>query len=1098
MFDDQAQTLSESDQHRLADLVDEYELAIDKGTDVNLERLCGSDSHLIGPLRARLEDLRLVGQALHLDSVLSGPKKLGDFDVLEQIGVGGTSYVYRCRQPDVLDRKIAVKVLRPTFDPDEQFRTLRREVTVLNNLDIKNVPQIITTGIDEWNGIRCPWLAMEFVDGVSIDEYVCQNSLPMPQVLNLFLRVCEVVEVAHQRGVVHRDLKPNNILIQKDGTPYILDFGIATIVSNDGSSLTTQSHQSLSGTAAWMAPELILEGTAKASIRSDIFSLGVILYRLLTNKHPYDAEGLNIAQISQRYQTDCVAKISTFNSQSTRDLDLFVVHLLNVDPDQRYQSVGAVITDLKNLLAGEPIHFRQISIPEACWRWTRRHRFAASVIGVIFIAAMVVGAFYVDSSSRIRGYADKLKSQNQELESQSGQLKTALSIRDRSIANARLSLIQASINQSPELGRHQLEDPKLFPASLHSFAWKTLNGLTKTDYLKTPGQEGVLLAAKFSNELRFTATISDQANLRVWDIHENRRVFNATGYLANSEIRFSPDDKKIYAVAVNGGIVERSTIDGSRTNTFLPDIFLTRLIDLSSDGKQLVTLSQSDNLILLDLTSGQSRQTRLNLAKPLVSLWFQDKDSKIGGVTKDGSWRTWDAETLEAGDSVDLQPLHSEIRDIKYARLVEHAFNEYGMLLARGYDNGIFLYWKNQIVTSVSTSTLRDQSICGLEFIPPASVLLSGRHETKIYDTARRRVTRILKEQGVQTSSCAVSNDGRHILLGSEDGSIHLYGMEALSPQKAISTFAEFGNEEPTTVFAQVSCIHVLPDQLGVLAGHRSGWLTYWDSNRNLRFRLVQMSTGAISDILPGPESSSLYCSVRSSTDAGIIAVDLPDLTKLKPFDQRIDADLAVHVVLCGIQVSKMCMSKDHRFLFAATRQGEIIQIDTSTHQIVHRWQAHHSGNSNNSGIYALDLCGERLVSGGHDQFARVWDTKDCSLIAEWQAHDSRISGIQINSLGDRVITASTDGTAAIWTHNGDLLQRIVGHFQPIFSLAISPDDQTVATGDKEGIIRIWDAQTGDAQIVFETLDGKVKDLKFVGNDLYSVDSTIRIWGPPD
>ncbi len=319
--------------------------------------------------------------------------------------------VFRCRQSNP-DREVAVKVLKPLLDVDEQQSRFQREMAAVSAINENGMAAVYQTGIIEWGGVRCLWMAMELLNGGTICDYIRQNSISEREVLVLFQSVSQTLRAAHRVGILHRDIKPSNILMSKDGMPHLVDFGIAKLPGSfAGVQPTEPGTFSTQGTAAWMAPELLLaDKPVQADVRSEIFRLGVVLFEMLSGQHPYAAERLTVpqvaARIAQREQTSLLA----FCPKASRDLVAFNAKLVAFDAAERYQNLDDVLNDLDLLQNGEPVKARFVSARERIWRWCyQRPRTMVATIALGF--ALLFAVVYVSRQ------AEKLAQATQRMDS---------------------------------------------------------------------------------------------------------------------------------------------------------------------------------------------------------------------------------------------------------------------------------------------------------------------------------------------------------------------------------------------------------------------------------------------------------------------------------------------------------------------------------------------------------------------------------------------------------------------------------------------------------------------------------------------------------
>jgi serine/threonine protein kinase len=389
-------TLSTAQRSRLGELIDQYELAFDAGEPLSLEDLCEESPELLPHLMMSLQRLRLFDAKLSAVPSLPMLAQIGEFEVIEPLGTGATGMVFRCRQQNP-EREVAVKVLKPLLDVDEQQRRFQREMAAVSAINEEGMAAVYQTGIVEWCGVRCLWIAMELLNNGTICEYVRKNVHSEERTLKLFQTICETLRAAHRIGILHRDIKPSNILMSDEGQPHIVDFGIARLPETFVNVHQTETGgASARGTAAWMAPELLLAAhPVSGDVRSEIFSLGVVLFEMISGQHPYAAEHLSVPQVSARIAKQQQASLSEVCPGTSADLIAFVGKLMAFDPDQRYQNLDDVLADLSRLLNGETVAARKVPAPERIGRWIQCHWrrvTLASVVGVAFL--VTAGTLY--------------------------------------------------------------------------------------------------------------------------------------------------------------------------------------------------------------------------------------------------------------------------------------------------------------------------------------------------------------------------------------------------------------------------------------------------------------------------------------------------------------------------------------------------------------------------------------------------------------------------------------------------------------------------------------------------------------------------------
>ncbi|MHC4674928.1 MAG: serine/threonine-protein kinase [Planctomycetota bacterium] len=317
------------------------------------------------------------------------------YELLEHLPAGGQAVVYKAYQK-ATKRIVAVKVLLQELHASEraQFR-FEREVDLAASLRHPNIVTIYDSGIAHGQY----YYAMEYIEGKSLDDFVKVRKLSTRPIMELFNKICQAVAYAHQRGVMHRDLKPSNILVDDDGAPHILDFGLAKLDDTSekvsAEAVMTSIPGKIIGTLAFMSPEQASAQPDAVDMRTDVYSIGVILYRVLTDSFPYDITGstLNILRnIQEAEPTRPSAVVKNLNSET----EAIVLKALAKEPQFRYQSAAELGADFANWLQGLPISAKADSSIYILQKLFVRHRYATAVAGLVLLIILGFSFFSFD------------------------------------------------------------------------------------------------------------------------------------------------------------------------------------------------------------------------------------------------------------------------------------------------------------------------------------------------------------------------------------------------------------------------------------------------------------------------------------------------------------------------------------------------------------------------------------------------------------------------------------------------------------------------------------------------------------------------------
>lgn len=386
---------------RIAELYQAASLRAPAERQVFLANACTGDAELQREVESLLEQpvsqdglLECVAnevlgfqQAIELDGATepSLPSAIGRYRVLRLIGTGGMGMVFEAEQ-DHPRRVVALKVIKPGLGGSELVRRFERESEALGRLQHPGIAQIYEAGEAQTAFGMQPYFAMEYIRGLSLLEYAAAHRLSARQRVEVMVKVCEAAHHAHERGIIHRDLKPGNILVDEAGQPKILDFGVARVA--DGDALVTRQTDlgELLGTLAYMSPEQVLTEPVELDARSDVYTLGVVLYELLAGRLPYTI-GPRLFETAQTIREEEAAPLGR---EYQGDLEAIVQSALEKDKFRRYGSAAQLAADLGRYLADKPILARRPSAAYQARKFVSRHK-RLVVAAVAVFAVLVAG-----------------------------------------------------------------------------------------------------------------------------------------------------------------------------------------------------------------------------------------------------------------------------------------------------------------------------------------------------------------------------------------------------------------------------------------------------------------------------------------------------------------------------------------------------------------------------------------------------------------------------------------------------------------------------------------------------------------------------------
>ena len=771
----------------------------------------------------------------------------GDYELLQEIAHGGMGVVYKARQV-TLNRVVALKMIRAgELAGSEEIQRFKAEAKAAASLDHPHIVPIYEVGEHEGR----QYFSMKLIEGGSLAQRVPQflQDPGKKSAARVLADVAQAVHYAHQRGILHRDLKPANILLDKDGAPQVTDFGLAKRTA-EGNSLTQSG--AIVGTAAYMSPEQASGQAKHLTVAADVYSLGAVLYELLTGRPPFQGETVLATLLKVR--TEEPAAPRTLNPGVERDLETICLKCLEKEPGKRYGSAEALAQDLERWLNNEPIVARASSPWEKAAKWSRRRPAAAALIAVSALAllALIGGGLWYNAELRVERdkareaeKASDVAAANEKAEAERARLAEADAREQQQEAakqrteaekqrtDATRRLADSLVSQADALclaGRPQesldryneakgtltgLGEPtftvetgifelnKAFPPPLHTFS----------------GHTSFVQSVAFSPDGKLALSGSKDDTLRLWEVATGREVRTFSGHTSHvSRVAFSPDGKVALSGSVDKTLKLWDVATGRELRTFNGHTDNVTSVALSPNGKLALSGSRDKTLKLWDVATGSTLRTFCGHTSGVASVAFSPDGKVALSGSGDKTLKLWDVAT---GRELRTFSCHYD-----YVNSV--AFSPDGSL-ALSTDYCALVLWEVATGRELRTFTGHTYGVGSAAFSPNGKLALSGdaAHTLKLWEVATGRELRtFFSGHNGSVMSVTFSPDGTLALSGSGDGTLKLLDV---ATGRELRTFS--GDTEA------VNSVAFSHDGNQVLSGSNDMTLHLRDFTRPARYR---------------------------------------------------------------------------------------------------------------------------------------------------------------------------------------------------------------------------------------------------------------------
>lgn len=1034
-----------------------------------------ADNALLGEVEQAVSD-----QPRHADTQQRSPgERIGSYRLGQVLYSGGQATVFEAEH-ETKNAHVAIKIWnrRLSHSPEHRIR-FERELDSVQSLKHPAVVRSIDGGIENGTG----YLVLELLSGVSIEAFSDENrsKAPPQQLCRLLANISDAIAYAHSRGIIHRDLKPGNILVDGQWRPKVLDFGLAKLIGGakngdedfDGLTMTGQ----FLGTLAYAAPEQTTGRPDEVDVQTDVYSLGIVMYRVLTGRMPYATAGPP-AEVLANIQSAHVEAPTRWNPDIDADLQAIMLKAICREKRDRYATAAALRADLNNYLSGDFIEARRSSKFHLLAKTVRRHALASAIAGTLaisLIAATVLGAVALIQSRRALTLQNETLSQQKELgratQEKLAQQELLAAAAERERAEVALTAYHASITAAtmagdPQSARSWLDNA---PEEHRQWEWHYLRQLSDQTATLLTGHRRYVESVRAIDDTRVIST-GWGGHVRLWDAVDKREV-------ASRKL-----DKHLWGLAVSTDGRLAAVGDWQGRIHFLNPLTLETLSVYTGPPYPIFGLAFSPDSQSLAATFSKTEQnirppgaSTFQILSPGVDgeseAWEMAHETDLPSSTRNVahvSENTWVVSGLMSTHVVtpDQPPI-----DLPASTSV--AASPDGEHLFMALRSGELICVRSDTPATIPTWSTNIGVVNELAVSPDGKQLGVAQRQSivRVLDckTGEKLHQRVGHDWAVST--CTFQGDN-YLATGGWDTTVRIWN---LTPEKRVIQ-QWYGHTDRIN--------SLLPLDRWLVTGGRDNTLRVWELESGRSIDVVELDEPVWSIALDKASHS-----IAAGLGDGKLFIgklnDSGNITHSRI--ETLNTDGGVHDVCFAPQVDGQPLR-----VLVCTASNLVAEVELSSGKIL-RSDTSHRGH-----IHRIKLASDGLVASADHNEIRLWNY---ATFEQKRVFSRAIfqDDFTLEILDDHIIAGRNPGEIAIWNMHDNSPPKILrGHGDEVLDLAIHPGKQRLVSCSIDGTTKIWDLGGERLLSVIGTSDAQLRRVEFSsdGNQLFGgcADGRILVW----